>query len=200
MIPINGFLQKTYPFYFRRAAVSHFMEQLKTASADADAVVVLTKARHQLKSLRNAEHFFYFIQIHLLKADRADVGYVPSDTVGNVNVFVFNGAVADPTATVHSLACLRASHPMDQGIAAFLTQFDITSFVHNVDSCSKNLGPRPMNGFRVYVRYEWYRNRGQNNGDAGSGRAKNTCARAPIMANLRCCVKGIERKEQKIFS
>jgi hypothetical protein len=89
---------------------------------------------------------------------------------------------------------------MDQGIAAFLTQFDITSFVHNVDSRSKNLGPRPMNGFRVYVRYEWYRNRGQNNGDAGSGRAKNTCARALIIANLRCCVKGIERKEQKIFS
>lgn len=34
----------------------------------------------------------------------------------------------------------------------------------------------------------------QNNGDAGSGRAKNNCARALIIANLRCCVKGIKMK------
>ena len=34
----------------------------------------------------------------------------------------------------------------------------------------------------------------QNNGDAGSGRAKNNCARAPIIANLRCCVKEIQVK------
>ena len=102
--------------------------------ADTDAGLILRKTGHQLKSFRNAEHFFYFVKIHLLKAGEADVDYARADPLGNERILVFDGAVTDPTATLHSTACLRTSQSMDPGITAFFTQSDITSFVHNVDA------------------------------------------------------------------